>query len=285
MSVFQGYGQEELDRQYDQSKWSVNAPKFYEERYRALSDLARDRLGAPQEFAHGATQAERLDVYRAAGELSPIVIFIHGGAWRSLDKSLSAFAAEFFVGHGVCYVAINFGLMPDVTMPDLVDQVRRSLVWVYENAQEIGGDANRIHIIGHSSGAHLAACAAVTNWQAKYGKPRDMVKSAICISGAYDLEAVQKSARNTYMSLTDEMVQAYSPNRHVTNLGCELVLAVGSLESNEFRRQSEEFARVAGVPLHVEPDCDHFQISFTLAESSAPLAKTALALIASQANT
>jgi arylformamidase len=278
MSVFRGYAQEELDRQYDQGKWSVSPPKFYEQLYRELSGQARAKL-APQEFAYGPSEAERLDVYRAAGATSPILVFLHGGAWRALDRGASAFAAEFMVSRGVCYVAIDFGLMPDVTMPVLVDQVRRGIVWVRENCQEFGGDPNRIHICGHSSGAHLTACAAVTDWPAAYGMPTDLLKSAICISGAYDLAPVQKSARNAYMSLTDDMVVAYSANRHLANLGCPLVLAVADKDSDEFRRQSAEFAQAAGVPLHVEPNSDHFQISFTLGDPNSHLAKAVLAKI------
>lgn len=276
--VFKTYTQSELDRQYHQGAWSKKPPAEYEADYRSLSGQAAQALGEPIEFQYGESAVERLDVYRCADENAPIHIHIHGGAWRTLDKRASVYAAPLFCAKGVHFVAVDFALMPDVDMATMVDQVRRSVAWIYRNAEEFGGDRDRIYVSGHSSGAHLAACVAVTDWQS-YGVPADILKGCVCCSGGYDLEPVKLSARNDYMHLSDEAVRLYSPNRHLSRLGCPLSLSVGELESDEFVRQSVDLAAAAGLPLHKGADMDHFEISLTLGHENGLLAGLALAQI------
>jgi arylformamidase len=96
VAVFLGYDQEQLDRQYDQRVWAPNAADVIR-RYAENSDRVRARLGEPLAFAYGPSPAETLDLYKTPAANAPIRVFIHGGAWRSLSKRDSAFAAETFV--------------------------------------------------------------------------------------------------------------------------------------------------------------------------------------------
>src|SRR5689334_23381474 len=98
--------QKALDDAYDQSVWATNGKQVLE-RYAALSDDVRARLGVPQRLSYGATAIEALDVYRARRG-APIQIFIHGGAWRSGTAKDWAFPAEMFVQRGAHFV------VPDV---------------------------------------------------------------------------------------------------------------------------------------------------------------------------
>ena len=279
--VFRQYTQSELDRQYDQSVWAAKSRQTVIQRYRELSEMARARLGPPLEFAYGETDAELIDVYRTGQDAAPIHIYIHGGAWRSLDKRDSAFAAELFVSAGVHFIAVNFALLPKVELRTMVHQVRNSIAWAYRNAHLFGGDRERIFLSGHSSGAHLAACAAVTRWEQSFGLPGNILKGTLCCSGAYDLEPVRLSARNRYMHLDETAVHDLSPNRHLKHLGCPISFAVGELESDEFRRQSAKIATSAGVELALGSGLDHFQISETLGQPSGLLATIAIAQMSS----
>jgi arylformamidase len=115
----------------------------------------------------------------------------------------------------------------------------------------------------------------VTDWES-HSVPADIIKGCLCCSGGYDLEPVKLSARNDYMHLSDEAVRLYSPNHHLSQLGCPLSLAVGELESDEFVRQSVDFAAAAGLPLHKAANMDHFEISMTLGREGGLLAGLAL---------
>jgi arylformamidase len=119
-------------------------------------------------------------------------------------------------------------------------------------------------LCGHSSGAHLATTALLTDWSA-CGAPVDVIKGCACISGCYDLHPVLLSARADFIKLTAEEAHALSLQRHVEGLQCPLFVAYAEHDTDEFRRHSEDFAeslRRAGrlsVLLPV-PAINHFEI-------------------------
>ena len=156
------------------------------------------------------------------------------------------------------------------------------------NARKFDGDPAQIHISGHSSGGHLAACVAVTDWTSEFGLPPCIVKSAICASGIYDLQPVRLSARNDYVKLNAETEQALSPIRHLERLSTSVFVACGSRESDEFKRQSCEFAAALGPALaapHTELQAlNHFEVAETLANPEYGLGLAALNLVATRGN-
>lgn len=267
--IFLQYDQSALDRQYDQRAWAANAAEVVR-RYAEQSGRARNVLGLPQAFSYGASSAETFDLYRTDVSNAPIHVFIHGGAWRLLSKSDSAFAAEHFVTSGAHFIALDFAQLPAVTLTEMVAQVRRAVAWIFQNAEKFGGDAEQIHVSGHSSGGHLAACIAVTDWVSDFGLPRKVVKSVICASGIYDLLPVRLSARNDYVKLDTHTEQALSPIRHLEHLSAPVFVCCGELESDEFRRQSRQFASALGASLaapHVELRAlNHYEVVETLAD-------------------
>jgi arylformamidase len=279
--VFLHYSQAELDRQYDQRAWAPNGPEVIR-RYTENSDKVRETLGDPLVFSYGPTAAETLDVYVTSAANAPIHVFIHGGAWRLLSKRDSAFAAENFVRAGAHFVAVDFALLPHVTLTDMVAQVRRAIGWTYRNAHTFGGDPTRLHVSGHSSGGHLAGCVAVTDWAA-LGLPRDVVKSTICASGMYDLLPVRLSARNDYVKLTPETAHALSPIRHLDKLSGPVFVGYGSLESDEFKRQSRDFAAALGArlaaPAAEYEGLNHYEVVDTFADPRTRLGRAALDLM------
>jgi len=279
--VFLHYDQAELDRQYDQRAWAPNAAAVIE-RYAAESNQVRARLGPPRTYAYGKTPAETVDVYPADQPDAPLHVFIHGGAWRSLSKRESAFAAETFVKAGAHFVAVDFAPLPKVSLAEMVDQVRRAVAWIYSNAQQFGGDRERLYLSGHSSGGHLAAAILTTDWPGQFSLPHTVIKGGLCVSGIYDLHPVRVSARNAYVRLDIRLEQELSPSRFVDSLACPVVVAYGELESDEFKRQSRTFASLierAGIEVNLLEGrgMNHYEIIETLAEHAGLLGRAALA--------
>ncbi len=289
--LFLQYDKVELDRQYDQRAWAPNAAEVIR-RYTQRSEQVRAELGEPAVFSYGASSVETLDLYATGAAAAPIHIFIHGGAWRLLSKRDSSFAAENFVRSGIHFIALDFAQLPSVSLGEMVAQVRRAVAWVYENARKFDGDPAQIHISGHSSGGHLAACVAVTDWVLEFGLPRKIVKSVICASGIYDLRPVRLSARNDYVKLDAETEQMLSPIRHLIRhldrLSTSVFVACGSRESDEFKRQSREFAAALGPALaapHAELQAlNHFEVAETLANPEYGLGLAALNLVGTCGN-
>jgi arylformamidase len=279
--VFLDYDQAQLDACYDQRVWAPNADQMHR-RLDARSVAARKRLPPAQRFAYGPGRMEHLDVFRTGRDGAPVFVFVHGGAWKTNSSERYAFAAEMFAAAGAHVVLIDFDGVEDTEMRLLpvADQVRRAVAWVYHNAPSFGGDPTRIHVGGHSSGAHLTGCVLVTRWS-EYGVPDTVIAGALCCSGMFDLTPVRLSARSSYVRFDDETVDALSAIRHIDRITVPLVLAYGTEESPEFQRQTRDFAAAltaAGKPVQllVGDGYNHFEIVETLGDPYGLLGRAAL---------
>jgi arylformamidase len=265
--VFLDYDQGALDRAYDQAQWAANMPQVLKRRALA-SDAARGRIGGPQTFAYGVTPIETLDLYPTSRPNAPIVVFLHGGAWRGGQARDAGYAAETFVRAGAHYAVPEFATVMQVGLDGMVAQVRRAVAWLAKNAATFGGDPTRIHIIGHSSGGHLAANVLVSDWK-DFGLSGDVVNGGVCIGGMYDLKAVRLSARSSYVKFDDRIESELSPQRHLGRLTCPVIVAYGDQESPEFQRQGREFGQALEQAgrldrLIVGQGYNHFELPETL---------------------
>jgi arylformamidase len=259
-----------LDAAYDQSKYAANMEQLG--RRRAwLSEQARRRLGEPQRLAYGPTPIEGFDLYPARRTPAPIVVYVHGGAWRSGRARDNAHAAELFVQAGAHFITLDFNAVTEVDgdLMVLADQVRRAVAWIHAHAAAFGGDRNRLYVAGHSSGGHLTGVLLTTDWT-RLGLPERIFSGGLCSSGMYDLKPVRLSARSQYVRFTDAIEQELSPQRHIARLHCPLIVAYGTLETPEFQRQARDFTaavKAAGKPvtLLVGEDYNHFEMAETLA--------------------
>jgi arylformamidase len=276
--------QRALDDAYDQAKWAPNQEQVTGRRT-TNSARALKHIAAPERRAYGKSEVEKLDIYRASVPRAPISIYIHGGAWRRGRAADFGFQAEMFVRAGAHHVVPDFLTVDDAggDLAPMVEQVRRAVAWVWNNAAEFGGDRDRIFLIGHSSGAHIAACTAVTDWRG-YSVPQDILRGALLISGIYDLAPVRLSKRSEYVNFTDAMEESLSAVRHIDRLTMRLTVAYGTNESPEFQRQGRDFAaavKAAGKPVEVvvAEGYNHFEIAETLGNPYGIVGRAALELM------
>jgi arylformamidase len=279
--------QQQLDDAYDQAAYAPNRDQLARRRA-TNSAVARRRLGEPLRLAYGPTPVEGLDLHRSANaagnaEAAPVAIFIHGGAWRQGAASEYAFLAEPFVHAGAHFAVLDFTTIDDAggSLFPMVEQVRRAVAFVFRNAEKFGGDSNRLHLISHSSGSHLAGSVVTHDW-AKEGLPRDILKTATLSSGMYDLKPVRLSKRSKYVNFTDAMEQELSAIRHLDRLATPLTLSYGTYETPEFQRQTRDFAaavKALGKPadLLVGENYNHFEMLETLANPYGLLGRAVMA--------
>ena len=267
--VWLNMDQQALDDAYDQAVYAPNRDQVAKRRL-ANAAIVLQRLGKPLRFAYGPTEIEGLDVYRTKAANAPIAIFIHGGAWRNGTASEFTSLAEPFVHAGAHFVVLDFTNVNDAggSLFPMVEQVRRAVGFLYRQAKTFGGDPNRLYLISHSSGSHLAGCVVTSDW-AKDGLPRDILKGAALSSGMYDLKPVRLSKRSKYVKFTDAMEEELSAIRHIDRLNAPLVLTYGTYETPEFQRQSRDFAaavKAAGKPVEllVGEGYNHFEMLETL---------------------
>ena len=277
--------QKELDDAYDQTVYAPNQPLIAARRKIASESVLR-RLGLPQRVAYGPTEVEKLDIYKTRRQNAPVVIYIHGGAWRNGTAKDFAFPAEMFMNAGAHFVVPDFVQVQDAggSLLPMIEQVRRAVTWVYKNAASFGGDAERIFITGHSSGAHLAGVTLVTDWVNDYGLPPDVIKGGLLVSGMYDLKPVRLSKRSEYVKFTDEIEEKLSSQRHLDKLNAPVIIAYGTQETPEFQRQSREFAaavKAAGKPVEliVGEGFNHFEMQETFANPYGIAGRAALKMM------
>jgi arylformamidase len=261
--VFLHYTKAELDRNFDQRGWIPNALEIIG-RHVERSRRTRDRMSYIADVRYGPHADEVLDYFPTKEKNAPVHIFVHGGAWKNFTKNDYSFPAESFVAAGFHTVILNFSKLPTVRLPEMIDQVRRGIAWVFKNAAPYGGDPLRLSMSAHSSGAHLAANALITDWSA-FDCPPDIVKAAACVSGPYDLEPVMLSARSSYVELDNAEVAALSVNRHTDRIPCPVTVAYADGDTDEFQRQSREFAKALErsgrlADCRCFPGLNHFEI-------------------------
>ena len=280
--VWLDYDQEALDSQYNQRSLVPDADDYIAVDI-AESARVRRELDCRIDVAYGPSEDERLDVFPAAAPGSPLVVYMHGGAWTRSDKANESFMAEAFVAAGAAFVAANFGLCPKVTLDEMIRQARAAVAWSHANAESFNADPDRLYIAGHSSGGHVGGMMAVTDWTA-HALPRDLVKGALLCSGMYDLLPVRLSARNDYLDLDAAAEDRNSAIRRIPPDGCPLVIGYGGGEQKEFRRQSRDFAAAwRGAGLEVEefdmPGVNHFELRRHFNDPDGPILKAMLGLM------
>jgi len=196
-------------------------------------------LKSRRNVAYGPEHGEHLDLYfpEAADTGLPIHIFIHGGYWRAFSKEDYAFVADSITNTGAIAAIIDYSLMPKARMPVLVEQVQRACQWLAEHALELGGDQNRLTISGHSAGGHLAAMASLP------GAGDYRIRSALLLSGLYELAPLAASYLQPELHLTPEEVECFSPLRFPGNSAQRFILAVGADETKPFHDQAEDYLR------------------------------------------
>jgi arylformamidase len=262
-----------LDSQYN-NRALVPEHATHFERWARDSAAARAAGDALLDVAYGHGSDETLDIFPAARQPgtapAPVLVFIHGGYWRSLDKADHSFLAPAFVKQGACVVVPNYALCPAVTIPDITMQMVKALAWVYRHIATHGGDPNRITMVGHSAGGHLAAMLLACQWPTYQADlPAALVKNALSISGLYDLEPLRHTPfLADSLRITPEQVAQASPAllpAPLVQAGRGVLYTVaGGNESSEFLRHNQLIQQAwgpAAVPVcEALPGLNHFSV-------------------------
>ena len=213
----------------------------YFERWQSDSTQARNSLPCSLDLQYGDGPNMSLDIFPQPGASHPVLFFIHGGYWRAMDKDAFSYPAVGLNDAGVVFVSINYALAPSVTLDEIVEQTRQAVAWVHRNAEKYGGDPERIHVSGHSAGGHLTAMMLSTDW-AKRGAGEIKLAGGIAISGIFDLVPLLETSINDGVQLDRAAAQRNSPSEFVPSSGAPMIAAVGANETDEFLRQSREYA-------------------------------------------
>jgi arylformamidase len=262
----------------------VNAQVDYEVEYNnrarvpenpaLISGWARDAAAyrerrAPRPIAYGPGARNMIDFFPGDRE-GPIVVFIHGGYWQALDGSFFSHLAGGLNAHGISVAIPSYDLCPDVTVEDIIQQMRTA-------SRELARLGQPLVLSGHSAGGHLAACMLATDWPGfDASLPNDLVIAAYAISGLFDLGPLVETSINKAMRLDPAAARAVSPLFWQAPARGSLDAVVGENESAEYYRQSRTIVDhwgAAGIATRfgTVPDANHFTAIAPLADPQSPM--------------
>lgn len=246
-------------------------------RWAEASALVRARSSCQLDVRYGAGPQQTLDIFKPdpafAGGFAPVMVLIHGGYWRALDKSDYSFLAASFTDEGALVLVPNHALCPTVTIERIAMQLAEAVAWAWRHAADHGGDPSRIVLVGHSAGGHLAAMLSCCDWK-RVGRdlPRRLVQGAMSVSGLHDLAPLRRTPfLQADLRLDSASVRRLSPVLFpAPDAPQTLYAVVGEQESDEFRRQARILQAAWGaraVPVCEElAGCNHFTVLHDLAD-------------------
>jgi arylformamidase len=250
----------------------------YFARWERDSQYVRSTLPCRLDLAYGPDPRHRIDYFPAADARGSLV-FIHGGYWRSLDKSMFSWLAASWVAAGINVAMVNYRLAPAVRIEAIVDDTVAAANWLMAQfAREAGWD--RVVVSGHSAGGHLTAALFAAPATALHFESSRIV-GGVPISGIADFAPLKLFSFNADFKLDDAAVARLNLCDKRPTLAAPLVVAAGGAESSEFVRQSTVLAK-AWAPqvrsLLILPALNHFSIVDAFAERGQPLYEATLGL-------
>jgi arylformamidase len=281
-SGYKGFRQDELEYQYNPR---VSVPE-YPELAKVRAAQARKVRESAQSWlnvAYGSSPREALDIYAAEKPNGTVLIYIHGGYWRSGSKEDNCNFVPTFTRRGATVVLVEYDLCPKVTVTDIVRQTRAAIAWTHKNIRTYGGDPAKLFVSGHSAGGHLTALALAHDWS-KEGLPGNLIRGAAATSGVYDLDVVMKISVQQDVHLTPEIARTNSPFTNPPRVKCPLLVAAGSAEPKGWQQMSQDyfgFCKEHGMSAQylIEPDANHYTMTERLLDDQRPLTRAMIKLL------
>jgi len=229
--------------------------------------------------SYGASPRQHIDFFwPSSNRDTPIVLFIHGGYWRSLDPSGFSHVAAGANAHGFAFACVGYDLCPVVSIETIIQQTRAATAFVHRRHKK------RLLASGHSAGGHLTACLVATDWK-KYGPdlPADLVTAGLSISGLFDLAPLMQTGMNADLRLDAASAKRVSPIFWSVPAGRTLDAWVGGEESHEFLRQSQAIEEAWGgkgvtTEYVAVPDTNHFTVLDPLVKADSDMTKRLMQL-------
>ncbi len=215
-----------------------------------------------------------LDLYVPKGvKGAPVFVFIHGGGWSKRDKDEVGSQPKLFNSAGVIVASLNYRLVPAVHHPENVEDIAAAIAWLHKNIEKSGGDPNKIVMMGHSAGSHLAALVATDGrYLATHGLRRNQLRGVVSLDGsAFDIsdrikKGVPQIAENCRLAFGErEEVQADgSPINHIEGQAplppfLLIYRSEGTLNHTQSKQFAERVERAGGRAklVHLGEDKTH----------------------------
>jgi len=269
-----------IEREYNNRALVPDHPQIFA-RWERDSGFVRETLPSNLDLRYGPDRRHRLDVFPAAKPKGTLV-FIHGGYWRTLDKSFFSWIAASWVAAGVNVALLNYRLAPAVSIEVITEDVVAAMNWLFLHQSEHGIAMDKVVVSGHSAGGHLVGALFATP-KSRLAFDTARIAGGISLSGVFDFEPLRHFSYNSDFKLDEAAVARLNLYDKKPVIQAALVAAAGGDESSEFRRQTQLIAAAwptVKQPAMILPSLHHFSIVDAFTERSQPPYEATLALFA-----
>jgi arylformamidase len=235
------------------------------------------------DVAYGPLPAQKLDIFMPQISMAaPILVFLHGGAWKGSNKECRAFPAQVMCPKGAVWISVEYPLAPDHTIETQAESAEMALAWIAANAHSFGGDAHRILVMGHSAGAHLATIGLFRLLDRQPDMAEDF--ELLTLSGVFDLEPMMFTKVNDWLKLDLQRALAQSPLGNIPECAPAFHALAGGNEPGVFVRQSLDmvgaYARCGFASRFTAlPHCNHFSVLEEFDDPASPLQRALMEFI------
>jgi arylformamidase len=275
-TVYRDLTREEVEREYQPSLLAPSLQRVIDD-YRRRGVAARESL-PHHRHRYGGHPDEWLWYVAAPSARAPLMVFLHGGHWRRFSADDGSLLAPGAHMAGCAFASVNYSLCPHEPLEVLVQQARRAVAHLVEDAARYGHDPRKVVVVGHSAGAHLAAMVAVHDTRPA---------AFVFVSGIFDITPVVHTSINDDVRLSIGDAKRLSPQPLISYSPAECVVAWSMGDTDEFRRQALEWAKRWGefpgnrrATAVVEPRRHHFDVIDDLFDPNTHLGTAVRDLIA-----
>ena len=252
----------DLERHYNPRVAVPNAQDYIDD-FIERSDNARKKINGSYDIRYGDKPKQTLDLHLPQDENNPpLLVYIHGGYWRAIDKNDHSFVTLPYLKKGIAVSNLNYDLCPSVTLDEIVNEIIEAFQFIINKSYD--WQTSGIFLIGHSAGAHLVA--------ELLGRPffdreteESKVKGAILLSGIYEPEVVLGLDVNEDIRLNDKIASDCNVMRKPPLTKSPIMICVGGDEPEGWIDQSRRYAEVCrsqnlSVDFQIVEDANHFSL-------------------------
>jgi acetyl esterase/lipase len=225
------------------------------------------------DIAYGSDARQKLDIYAPTAKAEtprPVLIFFHGGAWRDGEREGYGFLGRAFASRGFVTVIADYRKAPKVRFPAFVEDTASAISWVHANISRHRGNADRIFLMGHSAGAHIAMMAALDpQWLAADNLKPDIIKGVIGLAGPYDFLPLTTDSSKIALGQWPDLTET-QPITYARADAPPLLLLTGDKDTVVKPRNSKVLSEKIQVlggqqQLKIYPGVDHADIIMAVA--------------------
>ncbi len=235
--------------------------------WEAKSQGARSHLPGQFDIAYGDHPLMRFDYHPSASD-APVIINIHGGYWRSLDKSAMHHHMADLSRSGFNTANLNYPLCPEISLTDIVKSLERAVSELIELVRCDTPDPKFI-LFGHSAGANLAAHLS------HHPSLQNRLVGVVALTGIYETEVVRHITVNGDIGMTQKEAKRWCVITNLPLVGPQYYIAVGGDEPSGWIDQSWQLAdalskRGEHLKFRVVQAANHFDLVDKLCNSDTP---------------